>query len=249
MGWKDEPAPVRVVCTGHLRGPLSEVNQRARLLLRHPPSHAFSLALICATLALPPPPQITAKDVGTNVWITTSAPNTAFGTDNLKKLQATRKLKKAALGVIERSVKQLEKETRRLRQTLRATKRASAGGRQRRPTGFACPGPVTPELLAFADTCETRHRFAVERRFGRVFHLVENGQQDPVVGAVGFGEGRPLTLGGGTYMGVEIPVADPSGEAFAHLLRDQRVHHRSLLHDADVAQLQVLYRRGVSCSS
>ena len=70
-------------------------NSCAPPLLRHPPSHAFSLALICATLALPPPPQITAKDVGTNVWITTSAPNTAFGTDNLKKLQATRKLKKA----------------------------------------------------------------------------------------------------------------------------------------------------------
>ena len=56
---------------------------------------------------------------------------------------------KAALGAIERSMKQLERETRRLRQTVRATKRASGGGRTRKPTGFACPGDVTSELLAF----------------------------------------------------------------------------------------------------
>ena len=82
-----------------------------------------------------------------------TAPETATEADPLvNAFDAIREAiagQKAALGVIERSVKQLEKETRRLRQTLRATKRASAGGRQRRPTGFACPGPVTPKLLAF----------------------------------------------------------------------------------------------------
>jgi chromatin remodeling complex protein RSC6 len=56
---------------------------------------------------------------------------------------------KVAIGAIERSMKQLERETRRLRQTVRATKRASGSARVRKPTGFACPGSVSPELLEF----------------------------------------------------------------------------------------------------
>ena len=54
---------------------------------------------------------------------------------------------KAALGTMERALRSLERETRRLKQTARAAKRI--GGRPRRPTGFACPGAVSAELLEF----------------------------------------------------------------------------------------------------
>ena len=54
---------------------------------------------------------------------------------------------RAALGAAERALRALERETRKLRQTARAAKRA--GSRPRRPTGFACPGAVSAELLEF----------------------------------------------------------------------------------------------------